>query len=169
MKCRIAAVYLAALVTGCGATQVAESARDPDGGVVSGPGGGGGGGPGGQPDAGSPAGSFYPVRPSPITTENQLPSSSGLRLSNYNPALGAYTDRTSYVSGDTVSVRAAFAGGATSGTWELWRMGYYGGARGRLVSSGGQVPVQAQPANVVDPTTGAVSAPWAISFTFIVP
>jgi len=154
MKSRIFAAYLAAIVAGCGAAQRGES--NPGGGA-------------GQPDAGSPNGNFYLARPSPIAAENERPGNPGWKLSQYNPNLGAYTDRTSYISGDTVSVHAAFAGGATTGTWQLWRMGYYGGALGRLLASGGPVPVQAQPADVLDSTTGAVSAPWAISFSFSIP
>ena len=160
MKRHGVAACLAALVAACGSGT--RSSTDPGGGTSS--------GGGGQPGGGSPPhGNFYPVRPSPILSENTLPGSSSWRLSNYNTALGVYTDRTSYLPGDTVSVRAASAAGATTGSWGLWRIGYYGGARGRLVASGGPVPVQAQPANVVEAATGAVSAPWAVSFTFTIP
>jgi hypothetical protein len=158
MTTRIVFVCLAAFAVGC--TRSGRSVGANPAGAA---------GPGGQPDAGSPDGRFYPVRRSPIGGENGVPGNTGWRLSNYNSGLGAYTDRTSYLPGETVSVRAASAAGTTTGTWQLWRMGYYGGKRGRLVSSGGSVPIQAQPPNVVDPATGAVSAPWAESFTFTIP
>ena len=58
---------------------------------------------------------------------------------------------------------------ATTATWQLWRMGYYGGALGRLITSGGPVTIPLQPAKVVDPVTGAVSAPWSVVLTFNVP
>jgi len=160
MKRRVFAGCLLACVAACG------SGSHGDGRAAAT---GAGGGASGQPDGGSPPGNSNPARPSPIATENSLPGNASWHLSNFTAALGVYTDRTSYLPGDTVSARAASAGGATTGTWQLWRMGYYGGARGRLIASGGPVPIQAQPANLVDPATGAVTAPWNVSFTFAVP
>jgi len=96
MKSRIFAAYLASIVAGCGAEQSGESGRGvPDGGVLGNPGGGAG-----QPDAGSPNGNFYLARPSPIAAENERPGSPGWQHSHYNPNLGAYTDRASYISAD---------------------------------------------------------------------
>src|SRR5919201_5878270 len=127
------------------------SSKGTDGGSGdAGPGDATGGGPG---DAGSDAGpppvheKFFAARPSPIAGENQQTGSSGWRCRWYNAALGAYTDRVSYLPGDEVPVRAAFATQATTATWQLWRMGYYGGALGRLLLSGGSVSIVAKPPN----------------------
>ncbi len=171
-----AAVCLAAIFAACGGAPSTQLPGSPDGGDPNGgapdgsvsDGGSPDGGDGGQPDGGG-EGSFYLLRPSPIDAENQRPGQRGWRCSNYNPGLGGYPDHPSYLPGDQVSIRAAFASGATTATWQLWRIGYYGGAQGRLVASGGTVPIAAQPANVVDPVTGAVSAPWPVAVTFTVP
>src|SRR5712671_3623742 len=167
----LAVACVAALVVACGAPSSQRTDPIVDGGV-----GDDGGGPppdGGPQDAGHPDGGggdlFYLRRPSPIDAENQRPGNRGWQCADYNPGLSGYPDRTSYLPGDPVSIRAAFASGATTATWQLWRMGYYGGAQGRLVASGGTVPIAARPANVVDPVTGAVSAPWPVAVTFTVP
>src|SRR5438105_2785549 len=123
---------------------------------------------GGAPDAGPIVG-FYPLRPSPIAAENARPGSSAWECPNFNPNLGAYANRSSYLPGELVEVHAAFAGSPTSASWQLWRMGYYAGARGRLVASGGPVSVPAQTPVSVDPQTGAVSARWPAAFSFTVP
>jgi len=123
----------------------------------------------GTGDGGTGDGGRYSLRRSPIALENQLPGSRGWHCAHYNPGLAGYPDRTSYLPGDQVAIRAAFASKATTATWQLWRMGYYGGALGRKVASGGPTAIPAQPPNVVDPVTGAVSAPWPVAFTFTIP
>ena len=126
-----------------------------DGGV---PTGGGGGGPS---DMGV---SRLPPRPSPIAAENQLPGSTGWKLTAKSTGLYGFADKQSYAPGETVQVHAA-ADAATSARWELYRMGYYGGALGRLIVSGGPVSLpQAAPA-MMDSSTGMVWAPWGTSFT----
>ena len=168
----LAFACLAALLAACGGAP-SQRTNLGDGGGIGDPDGGpppDAGPDGGHPDAGPPdAGSFYPLRPSPIAAENQRAGDGGWQCANYNPGLAGYPDRTSYLPGDTVTIRAAFASGATTASWQLWRMGYYGGALGRLVASGGSVPIVAQPPNVVDPNTGAVSAPWPVAVTFSIP
>ncbi|HEX6835778.1 MAG TPA: N,N-dimethylformamidase beta subunit family domain-containing protein, partial [Polyangia bacterium] len=127
-----------------------------DGGVT--PDGGGGGG---DPDMSVPR---KPPRPSPIAAENQLPGSSNWKLTASSAGLYGFADRQSYAPGDTVQVHAA-ADAATSARWELYRMGYYGGALGRLVAAGGPVALpQATPA-MIDSSTGMVWAAWPTTFT----
>jgi len=169
----LAVACVAALVAACGAPSSQRTDPIGDGGVDDGgpppDGGSPDAGPdGGQPDGGGD-GQFYLRRPSPIDAENQRPGNRGWGCADYNPGLAGYPDRTSYLPGDQVSIRAAFASGATTATWQLWRMGYYGGALGRLIASGGPVPIAAQTPNVVDAVTGAVTAPWPVSLTFTVP
>ena len=158
MSRRSAVTWLAALIVACGST------RQRDGAGTGDPQGGGQGSGGGTGDDGR-----YTLRQSPIAIENQLPGSRGWQCALYNPALNGYPDRTSYLPGDQVAIRAAFVSRPTNATWQLWRMGYYGGALGRKVASGGPAPIAAQPPNVVDPATGAVSAPWPVAFTFTIP
>ncbi|HEX8954516.1 MAG TPA: N,N-dimethylformamidase beta subunit family domain-containing protein, partial [Polyangia bacterium] len=105
-----------------------------------------------------------PPRPSPIAAENQLPGSTGWKLTAKSAGLYGYSDRTSYAPGDTVAVHAA-ADAATTATWELWRMGYYGGTLGRRVAAGGPVSVPLATPAVLDSSTGMVSAPWPTTFS----
>src|SRR6266436_9053263 len=123
------------------------------------------------PDAGPPdpvdAG-VLPLRHSPILDENQRPGGSGWRLGNPSTQLAAFADRTSALPGEQVSIRAG-AAVATDVTWVLWRLGYYGGAGGRRLASGGPVKVAVWANSVFDPTTGSVSAPWPVAFAVAVP
>jgi hypothetical protein len=120
------------------------------------------------PDGGAPGGDLgvprKPPRPSPIAAENQLPGSTGWQLTAHSTGLYGFADRQSYAPGDSVQIHAA-ADAATSARWELYRMGYYGGALGRLVASGGPVALpQATPAQL-DSSTGMVWAAWPTTFT----
>src|SRR5712692_3493860 len=185
MSRRLAVACLAALLAACGGVPSGQrldpgedgATGDPDGGTTppldTGDAGSPDGGDAGTPDggdAGTPdGGAFYPLRPAPTATENQRAGSRTWQCANYNPALAGYPDRTSYLPGEQVAIRAAFASVATTATWQLWRMGYYGGALGRQIASGGPAAISAQPPNVFDPMTGAVTAPWPVAFTFTIP
>ena len=122
----------------------------------------------GAADAGPDAGIGYANRPSPILAENRLPGGSGWRLDNPTGQIAAYADRTSALPGDQVIVHAG-AASATSASWELWRVGYYGGAGGRQIATGGPENIFAWTPAVLDTTTGAVSAKWPIAFSVPVP
>lgn len=139
-------------------------AGTPDGGA---PDGGTGRGDGGTADGGA-TGWMVPLRHSPILDENQLPGGAGWRLSTYAPQVSAYCDQTSYLPGQQATLSVA-APSATTANWELWRVGYYGGEGGRLIDSGGPVPVQARPTPQLDPVTGAVRANFLPSFRLPIP
>lgn len=133
-------------------------------------------GPGdaGQADSGTPADAdagtdagFLPLRHSPIFDENQRPGSGAFRLQAPSTQVAAFADRTSALPGEQVGIRAA-AATATSATWQLWRIGYYGGAGGRKVADGtAQLPQRTDP--VFDPATGAVRVNWSAAFNVTVP
>jgi sugar lactone lactonase YvrE len=123
-------------------------------------------GDGGSEDL--PPGQWFPPRPSPIAAENQKPGSSGWRLTLPSTGLNAYADAIGVAPGATVSVHAA-ATSADTATWELWRLGYYGGARGRLITSGGPVAIPAATPAIMDPSTGMVTAGWPATFDVAVP
>ncbi|GAC1341892.1 MAG: hypothetical protein NVSMB23_14080 [Myxococcales bacterium] len=111
---------------------------------------------------------FFALRSSPILEENQRPGGSGWRLQRHTFALAAYVDKTSYAGGDTLAVHAG-AEQATAARWEVWRLGYYGGAGGRKLLEGGPVTVPVRTPSVLDPTTGAVSAGWPVAFEVELP
>src|SRR5260370_19314639 len=124
------------------------------------------GGTSGDPDGGSPAEDggvdggpqdppgtgVLPLRHSPIVDENLQPGGSGWRLDSPTRQLAAYADRTSALPGEQVIVRAG-ASVATSVTWELWRLGYYGGPGGRRFAPGRPAPVSALAHPVDEPAT----------------
>src|SRR5207302_5404561 len=107
------------------------------------------------PDGGSDGGNVGTPRQSPIIEENKKPGDTGLRPRHSSGQLAAFVDRTSYLPGDTVQVRAG-AASATSVTWELWRMGYYGGAGARKVLTGGPANVPTAAAGVLEPDRKSV-------------
>jgi hypothetical protein len=124
---------------------------------------------GGATDGGMQGGDWLlPLRHSPIYDENQLQGSSGWQLTAYSPQLGAYCDQTSYLPGQQATLYVGAPSAATA-NWQLWRVGYYGGAGGRLYASGGPFPVQVASAPVLDANTGAVHAAWLPSFKLPIP
>jgi N,N-dimethylformamidase beta subunit-like protein/NHL repeat-containing protein len=118
---------------------------------------------GSTPDAG-----FFPARESPIEAENRRDGSTGWKLTRSTRGVWAYVDAASYAPGEKVGVRVA-ATVATTATWELWRMGWYGGARGRKVLEGGAFAVPVAAAARMDVGTGGVSAGWDTALSFDVP
>ena len=126
---------------------------------------------GGAAHAGSGGGSnagFFPLRRSPIADENLQQGSGGWRLSALSRKLAAFADRTSYLPGEVVSIHAG-AETATNATYQVWRLGYYGGAGGRKILDGAHVSIPIWQPAVLDPATGAVRAPWPTAFRFRVP
>ena len=109
-----------------------------------------------------------PPRASPIAAENRLPGDTGWKLPVSMGTVAAYTDRASYLPGDTIAVHAA-AQRAQAATWELWRLGYYGGKGGRRMLSGGPVPLPAMTPASFDSSTGMVSANWPAAFSITLP
>src|SRR5437899_5195026 len=122
MPRRLAVACVAALVAACGAPPSQRPGPADDAGVEDPDGGSHDAGPDGGPDGGG-GNSFYLQRPSPIDAENQRPGNRGWQCADYNPGLAGYSDRTSYLPGEQVSIRAAFSAGPTTATWQLWRMG----------------------------------------------
>jgi hypothetical protein len=106
---------------------------------------------------------------SPIRRENELTGSDGFGLGQ--PALAAeveaYSCPTSVVAGDTVDVFVNVMQ-AQGVRFELYRIGYYQGLGGRLVSSGESVPVSPQTVPVADPNTGLIECNWEIAFSILI-
>jgi N,N-dimethylformamidase beta subunit-like protein len=109
--------------------------------------------------------------PSPIAVENARTGSSGWQITRSDQGIWAYPlTSASTRPGYTVRMAAA-ASTAQSATWELWRLGYYGGAGGRLIKSGGPLALPAvNPADArLDPDLGFVTAGWPETFRFTIP
>ena len=101
---------------------------------------------------------------SPIAVENRRPGGTGWQM-NERAAPGqleAYTGAPSVEHGEPIELHAS-ADRTGTFDWELWRLGWYGGAGGRLAARGGGVPVSRQPVPAPDPTTGLVACRWPVS------
>jgi DNA-binding beta-propeller fold protein YncE len=106
------------------------------------------------------------LAPRVIQDENSLPGDP--RWDRFvakarNGEIEGYADRASAKAGDTVAVMVS-ATSAHVASWELIRMGWYGGALARVVASGGPYSVSPQPACPMDNYTGLIRCPWTTSF-----
>src|SRR2546421_2160317 len=110
-------------------------------------------GPRPQPDAGPP-----PVTPSsPVAAENALPGTSAWVITHAGSEgwLEGYASDVSVNHGDAIDIHLS-ADAPTDVRWDLYRMGWYGGKRGRLIATGGPLTVVHQSPPAVNPVTGLV-------------
>jgi hypothetical protein len=98
-----------------------------------------------------------------IELENAKPGSGGWQIPSTPPqgaqAIEGYADHDSAAVGDVVRVFVNTA--APSWHLEAWRMGWYGGTKGRLVWSSRVQPGSVQPAPFRDPVTHMAEARWS--------
>ncbi|MFF5707279.1 N,N-dimethylformamidase beta subunit family domain-containing protein [Streptomyces sp. NPDC012794] len=107
-----------------------------------------------------------PVRQPPpdggldVTAENALPGSPGWRITRPGPAraVEGFAERVSLRPGEPLGLRVSTT--AASYTVSAYRMGWYGGARARLVWRSAPLPGVRQPPATTDPGTRTASAPW---------
>ena len=105
----------------------------------------------------------------PVAVENCYPGSTGWKLSNtLTVAAGGiegYATAQSIDNGESVDLKVKSAAGSTFRV-EIYRVGYYGGSGGRLVSVIQSIPGTAQPACFYQSTTGLTDcAAWSVSAT----
>ena len=103
--------------------------------------------------------------PNPIAAENALAGDGGWRLKRRGAPgqLEGYASAPSVNHGESIDVHVR-ADARRTMQWALYRMGWYGGAEGRRILSGGPVEVGPQPTPA--PTaTGLVECAWPVSFT----
>lgn len=95
--------------------------------------------------------------------ENAKPGDSSWR-SSYNAdtdIVAGYLDRVSAACGDTLELH--LSGYVSSASVTAYRMGWYGGAGGRVVWSAPHVPVSASPTKNSGPPTYTVEASWPVA------
>lgn len=101
-----------------------------------------------------------------IAAENQQPGTGAWALDD--PAMAGeiegYASHVSAAAGDVVSVMVSMSRAGTF-TWHVYRLGYYGGAGGRLIVEGGPVKGDTQADPTFEPDTGLIEASWTPSFT----
>src|SRR5207249_652363 len=100
--------------------------------------------------------------------ENHLPGSSSWRVTTASDALWCYTDRAHAEPGEQIEIHAA-AEAPVSASWELWRLGWYGGAGARLLDQGGPIAVPAATTAHLDPGLGTLTADWPTTFSVTIP
>ncbi len=106
--------------------------------------------------------------PGRIERENRLPGTDlwQLPLTGTGDAEG-YFDQVSVVPGAQIALRARSSSPSVSVF--VYRLGWYGGAGGRLVGRWIDVPVPPQPAPVGDPSTGLLTCDWSAVLHLAVP
>jgi hypothetical protein len=103
-----------------------------------------------------------------VVAENQRPGTTAWRIDGTPPGnIAGFADHTSAHAGDSVTLYVTTDAG--SFRVEAYRMGWYGGAGGRLVWTSAQVGGVEQPPCTTEAVTNMVScADWAPSSTFAV-
>ncbi|MFJ7244794.1 N,N-dimethylformamidase beta subunit family domain-containing protein [Kitasatospora sp. NPDC098652] len=114
----------------------------------------------GTPGPADPSGTRHagPAEASP--NEQSLPGNADWQITDPGApgAVEGFADRVSVLPGETFGLHVSTA--ATAFTVSAYRMGWYGGARGRLVWRREHVPGGKQAAPHVDPTTRTVLTGW---------
>ncbi|MFD7258152.1 N,N-dimethylformamidase beta subunit family domain-containing protein [Streptomyces sp. NPDC059874] len=122
--------------------------------------------PGGTAAARADTGGQAPVHRAPtgcgldVVAENSLPGSPDWRITRAGPAraVEGFAERVSVCSGESFGLRVSTT--AASYTVSAYRMGWYGGARARLVWRSPALPGVLQPKARLDPATRMVRADW---------
>ena len=111
------------------------------------------------------------IRPQgPIVSENALPGTSKwseLRHKANHGEIEGYADRVSAQAGDTVNLMVN-ADLSHMFSWNLFRIGWYGGTGGREIASGGPLPVAPQSTCPISSDTGLIRCAWTPTFQFVV-
>src|SRR5829696_2358758 len=117
------------------------------------------------------AGAAVCPNPNPVVNENQCKTgSSSWQVNDYSKDLGGFPTRTSVDLGEDVVLKIGRNGPVSplrTVNIDVYRMGYYGGAGGRLVRSAANVAINNDyTCKPMNPTTGLVDcANWAPTYT----
>ncbi len=124
-------------------------------------------GPGSPPASGSdPVGGGHSVTEvNPIPAENlrQGEPTWNIGRDATNREVELFADRISAHAGETITVMASSSAPHT-GTWALYRIGWYGGDGARRVDQGGPIPLSTQPSCSPSADTALVRCSWPASF-----
>ena len=108
----------------------------------------------------------------PVVEENARPGDPGWNVLDITPGvLEGYANRISALPGDSVDLKISSNSAATYRV-EVYRLGWYGGAGGRLMtclpSCTGSKPAISQPYPTLDPATGLGRAGWTTTDSFTI-
>jgi hypothetical protein len=103
-----------------------------------------------------------------LRAENTLPGTTAWRDAKRTRAgsVNGYLDRDSARCGDTVTAYLSSPGPVTGASLSAYRMGYYGGAQGRLVWQAKHIGVRPQTRAAVTGVSLLTVAPWRPTLTF---
>jgi hypothetical protein len=103
-----------------------------------------------------------------VARENSLPGTDAWKLTNAatNHQIEGYASTVSASPGDGVSLFVSVSE-AHDARWELYRLGYYGGLGGRLVTSGAFDRLSPQQPCPVTEDTGLIECTWNPSLEFV--
>lgn len=112
----------------------------------------------------------------PIEVENRLPGSrkwqmvaDGVRAADDTQMkIKGYASATSVHLGESIDFHVA-VGGEQDFTVAIYRLGYYGGAGGRLLATSPRLTGTRHPVPEVDPLTGLISCRWPSAWTLRIP
>jgi hypothetical protein len=111
-----------------------------------------------------------PTNPNPIYIENAKPGTTNWQIPNSNYAqdeISGYATATSVNKGESLPIKVSLAQ-AGSFKVEVYRLGYYGGLGGRLISSSDAISGNTQDPCTLDSNTGRVQCNWSTSYTIAV-
>jgi Domain of unknown function (DUF4082) len=113
-----------------------------------------------------------PANPNAIYLENQRPGTTNWRISNpvteSAPEIVGYASAASVNKGGSLPIKVSLA---QSGSFQvdIYRLGYYAGAGGRLILSASNLNGITQPAcTITDTNTNLVECKWSTSYTLAV-
>ncbi len=116
-----------------------------------------------------PSTSTTPPPTNAIYQENQNPGTTNWQITNQTTTeIAGYASATSVNQGGSLNIKVSLA---TPGqfTIDVYRLGYYAGSGGRLITSSGALNGMTQPAcTITDSTTNRVECNWSTSYTLSV-
>jgi hypothetical protein len=107
-----------------------------------------------------------PANPNPIYLENQQTGTRNWQITNQaTDEIAGYASATSVNKGGSLDIKVSLAQAGTF-TIDVYRLGYYAGLGGRLITSSGPLSGNTQPAlTITDPTTNLGQCNWSTSYT----
>ncbi|ACK73468.1 Ig domain protein group 1 domain protein [Gloeothece citriformis PCC 7424] len=103
--------------------------------------------------------------PNAIYLENLNPGTTAWKLVNRgSDEIAGYASATSINKGQSIDFKVSL-GQAGQFTIDVYRLGYYGGAGGRLMASSGSLNGTTQAPGVIDPNTRLIECNWTTSYT----
>ncbi|AFY40834.1 N,N-dimethylformamidase beta subunit family domain-containing protein [Nostoc sp. PCC 7107] len=105
-----------------------------------------------------------PSEPNPIYLENLNAGTNSWKMTNRaSGEIAGYASATSVNKGETLDIKVSLAQ-AGQFAIDVYRLGYYGGAGGRLMASSGSLQGTTQPACTLDPDTRLIECNWTTSY-----